>query len=169
MRRTLIEEPQKEHRAKQLKPVYGAINALEGPYYDPYDIHIHQWINGPLKFPQNHREPVYDNIYPDESGSLKEYCSICHEINCVPERSLKHDIRTDSYDISQNVILNYIDNKNYNDFSKRLSYENGYVPNEYIPNVGNVVIDVINKDISIFDKETEYINDDEFVVVLMDS
>lgn len=79
MRRTLIEEP-----ISHQKPIYGMINLKEGPYYDPYDIHIHNWIRGSLKYPQNHREPLYDRTTVNiKSNDLieKEYCSVCHELN----------------------------------------------------------------------------------------
>ena len=170
MKRTLISSAEKTtSNYKQQKPIYGAINAVEGPYYDPYDIHIHKWIKGPLKFPQNHREPVFDNSIADNSNVIKEYCSICHEINLDPtSKSLKiSNINDIKYDNSKNIILQ--DLNNYNDYSKKLSYENGYqFQKKNDPSLEKIYKSTIFLQDSdeIFDSSNNFEN--EFIIILKD-
>ena len=174
MRRTL-EEPiktVKELPPRQLKPTYGSINAIEGPYYDPYDIHIHQWVKGPLRFLQNHREPVMNNTFPDESGNIKEYCSICHEINLSKEyvKSLRKMKTKDTYDVNNNIILNNIVMNEYNNYSKELSIIDRRPLGPLGP-LGPLEESkkepIIDPSLSIFYNDTDVLNEDEFVVVLL--
>lgn len=75
---------------QKTKPIYGMINTSSNlPYYDPYDIHIHKWTSGILKYPQNHREPLYNTaLFNNDADDIVEYCSICHELN-IESRNLK--------------------------------------------------------------------------------
>jgi hypothetical protein len=71
-----------ETNYKKPKPIYTSLSTDTGPFYDPYDIHIHKWIVGVIKNPQKYREPNYD-FSPETEDTYKErmYCSICHELN----------------------------------------------------------------------------------------
>ena len=66
MRRTL------ESTFKRPKPEYHSLSSskTDGPYYDPYDIHIHKWVTGVIKNPQNHKEPIYD-FAPENGDTYK--------------------------------------------------------------------------------------------------
>ena len=69
-----------ENNKQIKKEIYRAgIDRNNGPYYDPKDIHAHQWIFGSI-VPQNSHSEILK-----ESESVKKiynvnYCFVCHEI-----------------------------------------------------------------------------------------
>ncbi len=125
---------------KSTKPIYSNINAKEGPYYDPYDIHIHNWTVGILRFPQDHREPSYDNTESMNSNVSRMYCTVCHELNyedlnktvlgppCTDSRGdLVKAFKKDSEIFkNKNEIFERIDHTLYNEFSKIRSINENY-------------------------------------------
>lgn len=74
MKRVLVAE--KEYSS--LKPVFGQSGA-KPPFYDPYDSHLHIWVDGVLKSEEDHKN-MYLSKKVDQSFKRCTYCSVCHEI-----------------------------------------------------------------------------------------
>jgi len=74
MKRVLA--PEKEYSS--LKPFFGQ-NGAKPPFYDPYDSHLHIWVDGVLKSEENHKQ-MYFSKKVDQSLKRCTYCSVCHEI-----------------------------------------------------------------------------------------
>lgn len=64
----------------QKKKVYNTeSDRLAGPYYDPRDIHIHQWTHGNI-VPQNSKVQTIVESGPGKKQHNVCYCVICHEV-----------------------------------------------------------------------------------------
>jgi len=108
------------------KPIYGVISGIAGPFYDPYDIHIHRPTNiaDYLKktnryvfYEQNHREPMYSINSPitnnDTNDTSAVVCEICHCLLDKKNSSKKKHVKKISEKVLEDTsMINYT---NYSD------------------------------------------------------
>jgi hypothetical protein len=60
------------------KPIYVDTSCTNGPYYDPFHIHIHRWVINHLEFSQLQDSPEFSNSR--KVNKIVKYCEICHEL-----------------------------------------------------------------------------------------
>lgn len=157
MKRVLA--PEKEYSS--LKPVFGQKGAAP-PFYDPYDAHLHIWVDGILKSEEDHTN-MYFSKKTDSELTRCTYCSICHEkkqsikkINNEVHFSDKlfpiiKEENEDSYILENkfNYIDKYLENNNENYVKRDLTenktdfkkYKSIFLPNSGIYNDYLVVDD----------------------------
>ena len=72
-----IEQPLSKPQ-KQLKTLYQERSETDqGPFYDPMDIHVHQYITNYINTTQDHKD-IY--LRPSSDLKVKTYCKLCHEM-----------------------------------------------------------------------------------------
>lgn len=66
---------------KVLKPLYNehykgdVNNIINGPFYDPYEQHVHVWKNSSIQSEENPRDKYFNKIKKPFTG---KHCSVCH-------------------------------------------------------------------------------------------
>jgi hypothetical protein len=66
--------------SQEKKSIYQAnSDKTKAPYYDPRDIHVHQWKKGNI-VPQNSKDHNISKLSQDKKQYDVLYCEICHEI-----------------------------------------------------------------------------------------
>lgn len=59
-----------------LKPVFNLTNRSNPPYYDPIDLHIHNFKDGKLGLVENPKVPTFNNGKINIKNCI--YCKVCH-------------------------------------------------------------------------------------------
>lgn len=161
-------------KSEQKKVYSPDLNRNAGPYYDPKDIHIHQWIRGNV-VPQDSHSKIYST---DKKQNGVLYCLVCHEIKIEPSLSKSTKI-TSVYEIDNIPIENISDQRhqqriydNDNDFEKSMTFVDTVHQSPSISTSATIIkkldrdqkIEVINKilDSKLFIMHKDKNNNDDY-------
>lgn len=101
-----------EETTEALKPLFGT--DAEPPFYDPNDLHVHNWYYGKLGIEEDPRIPTFSKNKMSVKNCV--YCKVCHKIKLDFQSSvsLNKDIVKDLlYDVFESKFINdYIPNIN---------------------------------------------------------
>ncbi len=138
-------------RISSVKPMYIDYNSTNGPYYDPFNIHVHRWVINYLDYAQsqNSNEISYNN----KVNKIVKYCEICHQLSSSNELSTTKLTSTESINRIQNNTneINYTDN--YDDYKGELIYTHTNINKQF----ENIDID-LNEYTTLFHKKLEINN-----------
>lgn len=59
-----------------LKPLFGSY--AQAPFYDPNDLHVHNWFYGKLGIEEDPKIPTFSNNKMSVKNCV--YCKVCHKI-----------------------------------------------------------------------------------------
>lgn len=91
-----------------LKPVFGTV--AEGPFYDPNDLHVHNWYFGKLGIEEDPKNPTFSKNKMSVKSCV--YCKVCHKIRLDFQSSV-----SSNKDIVQDTLYDVFKSKFVDDYT----------------------------------------------------
>jgi hypothetical protein len=71
--------PESEIVSESLKPVFNtSVSFDQAPFYDPNDLHVHNWTQGKLGLEEDPKVPTFSKNKLNVKNCV--YCKLCHKI-----------------------------------------------------------------------------------------
>lgn len=90
-----------------LKPVFGT--SAQAPFYDPNDLHVHNWFYGKLGIEEDPKIPTFSNNKMSVRNCV--YCKVCHKIKLDFQSTV-----SSNKDIVSDLMYDIFDSKFTEDF-----------------------------------------------------